>query len=72
MNTLSLFLVNEGDVSDATPDTEFDATNSILILAESAERAQVVASLYDAGKVGIDNWQYMGETIAAVRDPEAE
>ena len=72
MKMLNLYLVNEGDVSDATPYTEFDATNSILVFAESAERAVEVAALYDAGKAGVDNWHYMGEVIAAVRDPDAE
>lgn len=72
MKMLNLYLVNEGDVSDATPYTEFDATNSILVLADSAERAVEVAGLYDANKAGVDVWQYMGQPIAAVRDPDAE
>lgn len=71
-NDLSLYLVSEGEVTDATSDTEWDGVNSILVAATSKDGALTVASAYDRGDVQADNLSWLGKTIAVVtlRDGE--
>lgn len=63
---LSLYLVAEGEVSPATPETEWDGANSILVAATSEEAALRMADAYDMGEVQADNLQWGGETISVV------
>lgn len=63
---LSLYLVAEGDVSEATANTEWDGENSILVAATSKEGALKVAEAYDKGEVQADNIAWHGQTLACV------
>ena len=63
---LSLYLVAEGEVTAATPQTEWDGANSILVAATSEDAALTVANAYDRGEVQADNLQWLGETISVV------
>ena len=63
---LSLYLVSEGDVSAATPETEWDGANSILVAATSEDGALKVADAYDRGETAADNMAWDGKTISVV------
>ncbi len=63
---LNLYLVAEGEISSATPATEWDGTNSILVAATSENAALQVAEAYDRGDVFPDNIAWNGETISVV------
>lgn len=70
--SLSLYLVSEGDVTAAEASTEWDGANTILVAATSADAALEVANAYDRGQVQADNLQWRGATISVVvlRDSE--
>lgn len=63
---LRLFLVEEGEVSPAGCDAEWDGERSVLVLATSEEEALKVASAYDAGVIDAGNTTFDGKTIAVV------
>ena len=63
---LSMYLVAEGQVTSATPETQWDGTNSILVAATSEDAALQVADAYDRGAVQADNLTWDGETLACV------
>jgi hypothetical protein len=63
---LKLWLVSEGDVTSATPETEWDGDNSILVAATSSAAALEVAEAYDKGEVRADNLAWLGATIGCV------
>jgi len=63
---LRLYLVAEGEVTEATPETKWDGKNSILIAATCESSACHVACAYDAGEVQADNLAWNGETISVV------
>lgn len=65
-NDLKLYLVNEGDVTPASPATEWDGVNSILVAATNESAALKVADAYDAGRITAGNLAWHGETIAVV------
>ena len=69
---LSLYLVDEGEVSAATAETEWDGTSTILVAATSEEGALKVADAYDKCLVEASNLVWEGATIAvvALRDRE--
>lgn len=66
-NKLSLFLVNEGEVTSATPDTTCDGLNSILVLASCDADALAIAADYDSGILQADNYTADGVTIAVIK-----
>lgn len=49
------WIVNEGRVSRATPDTPWDGDRSLLVYATSPKAALMVAEAYDKGEVQPDN-----------------
>lgn len=71
-NDLSIYLVTEGEVEPAGPDTEWDGERSILVAATSEESALKVAEAYDSGLVQAGNLAWAGRTIGVVtlRDPD--
>ena len=52
---MKFYLVENGVVSEATPDTEFDGIECVLVAAESEALALELADQYDKGMIGIDN-----------------
>lgn len=69
---LQLWLVSEGDVTPASPTSEWDGQNSILVAATSVDGALRVAEAYDIGRTQADNLPWLGKTLAVVtlRDSE--
>jgi hypothetical protein len=65
-NELSLYLVDQGDVTAANESTEWDGENSILVAATSEQSALVVADAYERGEIQADNLSWNGATIAVV------
>ncbi|MDK2126698.1 hypothetical protein [Parachitinimonas caeni] len=63
---LILYLVSEGEVTLADPETEWDGTNSILVAATSEAAALKVATAYDQEEVEVGNLAWNGATIAVV------
>ena len=63
---LNLYLVAEGDVTEADAVTDWDGCNSILVAATSPESALEIATAYDSGRVQADNLQWQGEALACV------
>lgn len=51
----TFFLVREGIVSPASPDTPWDGKRSVLVFASSPKAALKIAEAYDKGKVQADN-----------------
>ena len=66
-NKLSLFLVNDGEATSATPDTICDGFNSILVLASCNDDALAIAADYDSGILQADNHIIDGVTIAVIK-----
>lgn len=66
MNTLDLYLVNLGKVTPATPETEWDGINSILVAATSADNALEIAGMYEREEVGVDNLWWGDKAIGCV------
>lgn len=64
----SFYLVDAGLVTLATPDTEFDGVDSVLVYASSPEEALALAHQYDQGLVDVDNlWiPAQGRAVAAL------
>lgn len=62
----SFFLVKEGEVSDATAETEFDAIESVLVYAEDEAQARDLAQKYDDGIFSYGNVTVDGKTVSAV------
>jgi len=52
---LNLYLVSEGDVTDATPETEFDGINSVIVAAQTPAEALELVGQFERGEIGIDN-----------------
>jgi len=71
-NELSLYLVDQGDVTAADENAEWDGENSILVAATSEEAALVVAAAYERGETQADNLAWNGETIAVITMRDAE
>lgn len=69
---LSLYLVTEGEVTAADPETEWDGANSILVAATSEDAALKGGEAYDRGEVQAGNLQWLGQAISVVclRDRE--
>lgn len=69
--SLNLYLVSEGDVAPAGPETTFDGINSLLVAASSRTGALEVAEAFDRGEIAVDNLAWSGNTIACatLRDP---
>jgi len=65
-DTLALYLVAEGEVTQADAATEWDGVNSILVAATSEDGARKVADAYDNGQVQADNLMWEGTTLACV------
>lgn len=65
-NALALYLVAEGEVTQADAATEWDGENSILVAATSEDGARKVADAYDKGQVQADNLMWEGKTLACV------
>jgi hypothetical protein len=66
MTEKNLYLVAEGDVSEATPDTEWDGERSVVVLATDEADALDIASLWEKNLLQADNCIYDGQTVAAV------
>lgn len=64
----NLYMVREGVAVELEEPTETDGVESVLAVAESPEVALRLASLYDAGRIGVDNVSWHGNTIAALSD----
>lgn len=69
---LSLYLVKEGEVTNANRDTPWDGTDSVLVAACSREGALRAARAFDRGEVGYDNLQWGDRRIAAVTLKDAQ
>lgn len=65
-NDLSLYLVQAGEVTPATADTDWDGIGSVLVAATSEDAAIKVAAAYDSGLVQAENMVWGGKTIAVV------
>lgn len=61
-----LYLVTGGDVTDATPDTEWDGIESVLVAAPDERAALYAAVGYDAGRLGPTNYAIDGRTVACI------
>ena len=60
------YLVRNGKVSRATPDTPWDGEESVLVYATSPRAALIIAEAYDKGLAQADNVFVDGKTVAAV------
>lgn len=67
MTAKSFYLVCEGEVTDAGPETSFDGNDSVLVLAENEEHARLIAALCDAGSLQADNVTLDGSVVSCVQ-----
>lgn len=68
MDKRVFFLVNEGEVLQVPPDTQFDGEISVLVYATDENDALRLADLYDRGDLAVDNITVDGKTYAAVSE----
>lgn len=64
----NLYMVHDGMALEVDEPVETDGVESVLAVAESPEVALRLASLYDAGRIGVDNVSWHGNTIVALSD----
>lgn len=65
-NSKTLFLVAEGEATEAEIGAEFDGVDSVLVLARNADDALRLADRFDRDEIAPDNVVYHGRTIVAV------
>ena len=69
---LSLWLVTNGEATEADEDTEWDGVESVLVAATTPEAAAKLATAYDRDELEVGNLAWNGMTVACVylRDRE--
>ena len=66
INELNLYLVTDGEATEATPETEWDGETSVLVASTSPENALNAAKAYDDGLIGFDTIMWCGEPLGVV------
>lgn len=64
----NLYLVCDGIATELAYPIDFDGETSVLALADSEGEALRLAGEYDRGELMYDNWEWNGQTVAALRD----
>ena len=65
-DNLNLYLVADGEATEATPATEWDGENSVLVAATTPDAAVSLACEYDGGLLDFENLQWDGQTLACL------
>ena len=66
MTNIDLYLVTDGEVYEATADTNWDGETSVLVASTSPQNALKAAKAYDDGLIGFDTIWWYGRPLAVV------